>query len=254
MKSYSHLFTAGRFVSQLSSNQSVVSPMTMATTTSDSIAPPRKRPKRLRRGILAVLSVIIALSWLQPSTPRFELMTADEYQRRTERFAFIQRARAWMTRLSPKIFGFAAVHISAAYVAKDESDLLAELPEALYTSNAVKVWILASNVVARAERNLLANNITRWRINTSEGIPSVLSTGPESGGTLDFASHPKIRGGSVDLAAKVRSVSSLSNAGGVSERTNHETIFRLLLKPGEGGVIRDDSGVFFVWAYAPPRQ
>ena len=229
--------------------------MSMDTATVDPVTEPRKRPKRLWRVVFAALAiavtVLLAALWLQPLPPRCELITADEYQRRTKRFAFIQDARAWMTRFSPKIFGFAPVHISAAHVGKEESDLLDPLPEPRYSSNGMRVWILTSNVVARVQRDMLPKSITRWRINTSDGTPSVISMGPGSG-TLEFASHPKVRSGNVDLAAKLRLMSIIKSTGGFNERTNRETVFRMLLKRDEGAIILDESGVLFIWAYAPP--
>ena len=162
-----------------------------------------------------------------------------------------------MTRFSPKIFGFDPVEISASYVqmgGHEKSELSAQLLQPQYSSNTVRVWILASNEVAQAERNLRANHSIRWRVSTADGISSVLSTGPATGLSREFASHPKIRGGNVDLAVIVRSVSIHSIASGAMERTDHEMTFRVLIKPGEGGIIIDHSGALFIWAHAPQRQ
>lgn len=199
-------------------------------------------------------AITILVLWLQPVPRGFELITTDDYERRTKRFAFIRDARAWMTRFSPKLFGFAPVQISGCYVESDgdeQAHTLLGLPPPEYSPNAVRVWILASNLVARAERNTLSDNRTRWRNNTSDGTPSALSMGPGRG-SLEFSTHPKVRGNNVDLATKLRSFSVIT--GGVTERTNHEAAFRMLLKPHEGGIIIDRSGVLFIWAHAPPRQ
>ena len=226
--------------------------MTTASATNGSVAPP-KQPRRLGRILVMVLIVAISaiaiVSWLRPPPPRFDLISTQDYERRTKRFAFIQSARAWMTRFSPKVFGFDPVHISASYVVSngdEQTNLLLQLRKADYSSNSVHVWILASNEVKRAERNLLTDNRSHLRINTSEGIASVLSMTPGFG-TLEFANYPKVHGDSVDLAAKVRSVSTHV----LAEGTNHEISFRVLLKPGEGGIVIDDSGALFIWAYAP---
>jgi hypothetical protein len=221
-------------------NPGVVSAMTTATAANDSVAPPRKPAKRLWRIVIALLITAILLvtivSWLRPPPSRFELISAKDYERRTERFAFVQSARAWMTRFSPRFFRFAPVEISASYVQigrREESELLARLPSPQYWSNAVRAWIFTSNEVARAERYLRANDGSRWRITTADGISSVLS-GPATP-TSSFATHPKIRDGNVDLAVIVRSESILNVGRGVMERPSHETTFRVLLKPGEGG-------------------
>src|SRR5687768_789463 len=115
MKSCSQLFTSIRVAACNFPKVKVLSlrTMTVNAASSDCIAPARRQPKRAWR--VAVLTLIVAMGgvvvalWLRPAPPRFELITSDDYQRRTKRFAFIQDARAWMTRFSPKIFGFARV-------------------------------------------------------------------------------------------------------------------------------------------------
>jgi hypothetical protein len=235
--------------------------MTAATATNDPVVPPPKRPRRLWRIIIALLitaiSLLTVVSWLRPPPARFELISTQDYERRTERFAFLQKARGWMTRFSPKIFGFARVEISASYVQigrSEKSELSAHLPRPLYSSNAVRVWILASNEVARLERDLRTTNSARWRVSAADGISSVLSTGPVDFFSLEFATHPKIRRDAIDLGVIVRSVSTHTISGGLVRRTNHETSFRAFLKADEGGIIMDESGVLFVWAHAPRRQ
>jgi hypothetical protein len=218
----------------------------------------QRRPRRLWRWtfvtLIFVLFAVLITLWFQPAPPRFELITADGYERRTKPIALVQDARTWLTRVRPKTFGFAPVQISASYVMTERgnaSEGLAHLSPPQYSSNAVRVWILGSNDVARAEKSLRSTNHSRWRVSTADGISSILSTGPAGSRSLKFATHPKIRRGNVDLAAKVSSFSTTNRAGGVAQRVNHETTFRLLLKSNEGGIIVDNSGVLFIWAHAP---
>ena len=156
--------------------------MTHAATSEPAPPQTRQKPTRVWHTSLAALvgagAITMLVLRLQPPPPRFELITASDYERRTKRFAFVRDARAWMTRFSPKIFGFAPVHISAGYIVtvRDGASELGQLPPPAFFTNAMKVWILPSNEVARVERDLRNDNMTRWRLNTSEGIPSVLST------------------------------------------------------------------------------
>jgi len=185
--------------------------------------------------------------WLQPPSPRFELITADNYYRRTKRFAFIHDVRAQLTRISPKIFGFDPVEISGRYYVIGDGDGsdLKKLPLPTFSTNAVRVWILASNEVARTEQTLRTDSIARWRIGTSEGVPSVMSMGTPTGrgpGSVEFANHPKVCGGNVDLGAKLTAP---------TQQMTNEIAFRMLLKRGEGGIIFDGTGVLFIWAHGP---
>jgi len=202
--------------------------------------------------MIAIVLVAI-VSWLQPTPPRFELITADDYHRRTKRLAFIHEARAQLTRISPKIFGFDPVHISASYRVTGPygaSDLN-ELPRPTFSTNAAQVWILASNEAARISHDLGSRSIARWRITSAEGVPSVMSTGTSTGtgpGSVEFASHPKVRGRSVDFAAKLTAI--------VTDRefsfpATNQLAFRMFLKPDEGGIVFDGTGVLFIWAHAP---
>ena len=145
----------------------------MTHTTISEPAPPQthRKPTRVWRASLAALvgavSIAMLVLWLQPPPPQFELITADDYERRTKLLAFIRDARAWMTRFSAKIFGFASVEISACYVTgRGSAPNLSQLPEPIFSTNMVRVWILKSNEVARAEGNLMAENTARWRITT----------------------------------------------------------------------------------------
>jgi hypothetical protein len=206
--------------------------------------------------VIGAVTITIFILWLQPPPPRFELITADVYERRTKRLAFVRDARAWMTRFSPKIFGFAPVHISASYRVTGHGGAsdLTKLPPPTFSTNVVRVWILSSNEVDRVERDLVAGNSVGWSMNTSEGTPSVLSTGTPTGtgpGSVEFANHPKIRGGNVDLAAGFTSiVAGTGNGEGAGYTTNHIT-FRMFLKRDEGGIIFDGTGMLFIWAHTP---
>jgi hypothetical protein len=220
----------------------------------------RQKPRRLWRWIplaLVITIVLVAIvSWLQPTPLRFELLTADDYYRRTKRFAFIHDARAQMTRISVRIFGFDPVDISAAYVASsvDTSNLRAQLPQPHYSSNAVQVWILSSNVVARTERGLRTDRIAGFRNSSSEGVPSVVSMGTPTGrgpGSVEFASHPKVRGSNVDLAAKLTAIIANREPGAAAQPMTNQIAFRLLLKPDEGAILVDGTAVLFIWAHAP---
>jgi hypothetical protein len=206
--------------------------------------------------LVGAIAITVLVLWLQPAPPRFELITANDYELRTKRLGFVRDARAWMTRFSPKIFGFAPVQISAGYIVTGHSGAsdLTELPPPAFSTNAVRVWILKSNEVARAERNLRSDNSSRWRVTTSEGTPSVLATGSPTGtgpGSVQFANHPKIRGGNVDLAAVFTSVVADARDGHAAGPTTNQIAFRMFLKPDEGGIIFDGTGVLFVWAHAP---
>jgi len=234
--------------------------------TSEPALQARKQPTPVWRISLAALAgavtITIFVLWLQPPPPRFELITAIDYERRTKRLALIRDAQAWMTRFSPKIFGFAPVQISAGYIITGPGGAsdLTELPPPTFSTNAVRVWILASNDVARAERDLIADNSTHWLVNTSEGTPSTLSTGTptpkgrSAPGSVEFANHPKIRGGDIDLAARFTSVvAGLRDRHAAGDTTNH-IAFRMFLKRDEGGIIFDGDGALFIWAHAPPKQ
>ena len=230
--------------------------MTHSTTSERATAQTGQRPKRLWRGILVSLIIAIVfvaiVSWLQPTPPRFELITADDYHGRTKRFAFIHDTRAQLTRISPKIFGFDPVEISGSYhvIDGDDASDLKKRP-LTFSTNAVQVWILASNEVARTEYKLRTDSIARWRIGTSEGVPSVMSMGTPTGrgpGSVEFASHPKVRGGNVDLAAKLTAI--VADAEFSAPATN-QLAFRMFLKPDEGGIVFDGTGVLFIWAHAP---
>ena len=204
--------------------------------------------------LIGAVTITIFVLWLQPPPPPFQLITSNDYERRTKRFAFVRDARAWMTRFSPKIFGFAPVQISASYVIRDNTaDLWAQLPLPAFSTNAVRVWILKSNEVARFERDLRDDHSRSWRVTTSEGIPSGLSMGNSTGkspGSVQFANHPKIRGGNVDLAARFTVVTGTGDARAADHTTN-QIAFRLFLKRDEGGILFDGSGVLFIWAHAP---
>jgi len=233
--------------------------MTHAAT-SEPVAQGCKHPTRVwwrisLAALVGAVTITIFVLWLQPPPPQFELITANDYERRTKRFAFIRDARAWMTRFSPKIFGFTPVDISAKYVVTGRSVAtdLNELPPPAFSTNAVRVWILTSNEVARAENDLLADNRLGWRMNTSEGTPSVLSTGSPTGagpGSVQFANHPRIRSGNVDLAVTFTSVAATARNGDAAHTTN-QIAFRMFLKPDEGGILFDGTGVLFIWAHPP---
>lgn len=225
-------------------------------------ADPAKRPKRILRWIVAVFCLVVLtpvlFSWLSPAPPPFELLTTDAYQRRTKRFAFIRDARAWLTRISPKIFGFAPVHISGTVTKLDgegPSAALRGLPDPHYSSNTVRVWILSSNEVFAVEVALRREASTQsgWRINTSDGTPCTLSTAPASPGAtaIDFDNHPKVRGRKVDLASIVRTTSKIMQGRVARTQTNQEAAFRILLDVGEGAIIVDGSSALAIWAYAP---
>ena len=234
--------------------------MTHAAT-SEPVAQARKQSTRVwwrisLAALVGAIAITMVVLWLQPAPPRFELITANEYERRTKRFAFVRDARAWMTRFSPKIFGFAPVDISAKYVVtgRGVATDLKELPPPAFSTNAVRLWILTSNEVARAENDLLADNRLGWRMNTSEGTPSVLSTGSPTGagpGSVQFANHPKIRSGNVDLAVTFTSVAATPTSGDVAAHATNQIAFRMFLKRDEGGIVFDGIGVLFIWAHAP---
>ena len=65
---------------------------------------------------------------------------------------------------------------------------------------------------------------------------------------MEFASHPKVRGGNVDLAAKLTAI--VTDAEFITPATN-QIAFRMFLKPDEGGIVFDGTGVLFIWAHAP---
>jgi hypothetical protein len=234
--------------------------MNAHTPTSELVPQARKQPTPVWRVALAALVGAVAITVLvlrlQPTPPPFELITANDYEHRTKRFAFVRDARAWMTRFSPKIFGFAPVQISAGYIVTGHSGAsdLGQLPPPAFSTNAVRVWILKSNEVARAERNLRSDNSSRWRVTTSEGTPSVLATGSPTGtgpGSVQFANHPKIRGGNVDLAVRFTSVASGPSDGQAAAYITNQIAFRMFLKRDEGGIVFDGTGVLFIWAHAP---
>jgi hypothetical protein len=238
--------------------------MTHAAATSEPVTPRTpKQPTPVWRvslaAVIGAVTITLLVLWLQPAPPRFELITANDYERRTKRFAFIRDARAWMTRVSPKVFGFAPVHISASYRVTGHGGAsdLTKLPPPTFSTNVVRVWILSSNEVDRVERDFVAGNSVGWSMNTSEGTPSVLATGvpmPKAPPSVEFANHPKIRGGNVDLAAGFTSiVAGTGNGKGAGHTTNHIT-FRMFLKRDEGGIVFDGTGVLFIWAHAPPKQ
>jgi len=241
----------------------VITSMIREAATSDCAAPPRKKPKRLWRTSLVVLvgtvSITMLVLRLQPPPAPFELITADDYERRTKRFAFVRDARAWMTRFSPKVFGFASVHISASYRVTGHGGAsdLTKLPPPTFPTNVVQVWILSSNEVDRVERDFVAGNSVGWSMNTSEGTPSILSTGTSTGtgpGSVEFANHSKIRGGNVDLAARFTSIVAGTGNGRGAGHTTNQIAFRMFLKRGEGGIVFDGNGVLFIWAHAPPKR
>ena len=232
--------------------------------TSEPVTPrARKHPTNVWRISLAVLVGAVTITMLvlrlQPAPPRFELIAANDYELRTKRFALVRDARAWMTRFSPKIFGFAPVQISAGYVVAGPGGVsdLTDLPQPAFLTNAVRVWILKSNDVARVERDLRGDNSRRWRVTTSEGTPSVLSTGVpmlKAPPSVEFANHPKIRGGNVDLAATFTSVVADTRDGRAAAHTTNQIAFRLFLRRDEGGILFDGTGLLFIWAHAPPRR
>ena len=236
--------------------------MTHPATSEPATPQTRQKPTQVWRTTLAALvgagAITTLVLWLQPPSPRFELITASDYERRTKRFAFIRDARAWMTRFSPKIFGFAPVHISAGYIVtvRGVASELGQLPPPAFSTDAMKVWILPSNEVARIERDLRNDNMTRWRLNTSEGIPSVLSTatptpigtGP---GLVEFANHPGIRSGNVDLAAKFMTVVMADPQGQIAAPATNQVAFRAFLKRDEGAIVSNEAGALFIWAHAP---
>lgn len=211
--------------------------------------------------VVLALLVPLVLLWLAYAPPAVEVLTGDAYRHRIKRFALLRDARAWLARTSPKTFQPPTVHVSASFVPAsrgDTADAIGSLPAPNYSSEAVRIWLLSSNDVAQAEAGVRSYERVGWRVITYSGTPSRFGssgTGASNRTTnaYEFASYPKVRPGQVEVAAIVSETTTRLQNGRTTVSTNHETAFRLMLKPDQGGIVADRLGILFIWAHELPH-